>query len=172
MARPGRFRVGGLASPTEMDCNFSNARRNRRAAQGPGSTGSDPRRSIRSTGRARSSSCNARVPRRHGGWFHQGEQKFAADLKGLGACLCNELSCGNPPDIPVDGVWLNSGYFDGNRGDTHRWRGMERPRKPLWDKGCHHLSSSFFPASAPFPSWTSPVRPRSPAPHSSNKSGY
>jgi hypothetical protein len=28
-------------------------------------------------------------------------------------------NCGDSLDIPVGGVWLNSGYFDGKRGDIH-----------------------------------------------------
>jgi len=30
-----------------------------------------------------------------------------------------EGASGDSPDIPGDSVWLNSGYFDGNRGDIH-----------------------------------------------------
>jgi hypothetical protein len=33
--------------------------------------------------------------------------------------LLDGANCGDSPDIPVDSVWLNSGYFDGNRGDIH-----------------------------------------------------
>jgi hypothetical protein len=34
--------------------------------------------------------------------------------------LLDVANCGASVDIPVDGVWLNSGYFDGKRGDIHR----------------------------------------------------
>ena len=34
--------------------------------------------------------------------------------------LLDGANRGDSLDIPVDSVWLNSGYFDGKRGDIHR----------------------------------------------------
>jgi hypothetical protein len=61
-------------------------------------------------------------------------------------------------------VRLNSGYPDGNRGDIYSCEGEKRSREPLWEKGLHRSFSSRFPGSAPFSSWTTQVRARSPAP--------
>ena len=59
--------------------------------------------------------------------------------------LLGGASYGDSPDIPVDGVWLNSGYFDGNRGDIHKLRGREAIAKTLVREGFSSLALLVFP---------------------------
>ena len=45
----------------------------------------------------------------------------------------------------MDGVWLNSGYFDGNRGEIHKLRGREAIAKTLVREGFSSLALLVFP---------------------------
>jgi 3-oxoacyl-[acyl-carrier protein] reductase len=71
-------------------------------------------------------------------------------------------------EYPVDTLWTISGKFlanlAGKREISTSNQGENGRRKPLYEKGFHHSCSPSFPPCGSFPSWTSPVRPRSPAP--------
>ena len=63
---------------------------------------------------------------------------------GICACLFEEANCRDSLDIPVDSVWLNSGYFDGNSGDIHRLPEREAIAKTLVGEGFSSLGLLVF----------------------------